>query len=388
MENKKRGTPEGSVPKWLIRLLAAVFVLVLTVTCILLFALPKKEMSETENRVLAKPPVLSISSLSDGSFMKDVEKYLSDHFPFRDKVIELKTALDRTMGKKEENGVYIGKDGFLFQKQTAFDTEKVSAMTKAMNGFVKKLGGVKAAAIISPNSSDILTELMPVGCEIEDRIGHFEAIGQGLEKIDFINCYSLFYGSKDRTSLFYRTDHHWTTRAAYLAFEQVAKSLNKSTKGIDYSFYTVANDFQGTLSSSSAVTGSSDKIEICTPDEKHSNYVVNYESSSRKTVSLFEREKLEGKNKYEVFLGGNYDKVVITTDSDTDDTLLLFKDSYANCMIPMLTPLFSKIVVIDPRYYSDSLSKSLEEYSITHVLFLYNMDTFLADTSLCDVLQS
>ncbi|MBR2417270.1 MAG: hypothetical protein IKB12_01435, partial [Clostridia bacterium] len=62
--------------------------------------------------------------------------------------------------------------------------------------------------------------------------------------------------------------------------------------------------------------------------------------------------------------------------------LLIIKDSYANCMIPMLTPYFSKIVVVDPRYMTDSIHGVMEEYSFSHVLFLYNLNTFLQDTSL------
>ena len=94
------------------------------------------------------------------------------------------------------------------------------------------------------------------------------------------------------------------------------------------------------------------------------------------------------KNQYEVFLGGNYDKVIISTAAETTASLLVFKDSYANCLLPMLTPYFSKIVVIDPRYFSDSLKGVMAETQFTHVLFLYNLNTFLGDTSLAATLES
>ena len=54
----------------------------------------------------------------------------------------------------------------------------------------------------------------------------------------------------------------------------------------------------------------------------------------------------------------------------------------------MLTPYFSKIVVIDPRYFSDSLKGVMAETQFTHVLFLYNLNTFLGDTSLAATLES
>ena len=116
--------------------------------------------------------------------------------------------------------------------------------------------------------------------------------------------------------------------------------------------------------------------------------MVNLESSGEKTASLFFKDKLTKKNHYEVFLGGNYDKVIITTVSQSDRSLLLIKDSYANCMIPMLTPYFNKIVVIDPRYLTDSLDSIIKENDFTHMMYLYNANTLFEDNSLISCLES
>jgi len=44
--------------------------------------------------------------------------------------------------------------------------------------------------------------------------------------------------------------------------------------------------------------------------------------------------------------------------------------------------------MIDPRYYYDNVEHVITSQSVTDVLFLYNADTFLGDTSLADVLVS
>ena len=44
--------------------------------------------------------------------------------------------------------------------------------------------------------------------------------------------------------------------------------------------------------------------------------------------------------------------------------------------------------MIDPRYYYDNVDLAIRSENITDVLFLYNLDTFLGDTSLADVLVS
>ena len=166
-------------------------------------------------------------------------------------------------------------------------------------------------------------------------------------------------------------------------FEKTAKDINKN-----FEFHKISTTFEGTLASTSGVHDTQDEIEICLPKNSEGTYVVTFESSGEKTASLFFPDKLEQKNQYEVFMGGNYDKVIIDTVCPSGRNLLLIKDSYANCMIPMLTPYFSKIVVIDPRYLTDSLESIIKENDFTHMLFLYNINTLLEDNSLVPCLES
>ena len=72
---------------------------------------------------------------------------------------------------------------------------------------------------------------------------------------------------------------------------------------------------------------------------------------------------------------------------DSDRVLLMFKDSYANCFIPFLTPYFKEIVVVDPRYYYEDVQELIEAEEVTDVLYLYNANTFFTDNSLTYVLS-
>ena len=87
-----------------------------------------------------------------------------------------------------------------------------------------------------------------------------------------------------------------------------------------------------------------------------------------------------------MFFGGNHAIVDIVTTNDNQRRLLIFKDSYANCFVPFLIPYYSEIIMIDARYYYENVHTLVENKAITDVLFLYNMDTFLNDNSLADVL--
>ncbi len=360
-----------------------------------------ESFSESENRVLAQMPEFSLSAIADGSFMSDFEAYLADQFPLRDKLISFKTFADRTIGKSEENGVYIGKDGFLFDSQTSYDETQVKKITDAVTKFSKEYPGIKRAFVLAPNSSYIYSEQLPKYLELPNQRSQIRNIYNALKadkKMTWVNvCHLLENAAKGDELLYYKTDHHWTTRAAKIVFDDIKTQWKLSpsvtfyysdSEEPEYEFYKVSTTFQGTLSSTAGVHTSYDEIEICIPKKSRGTYVVNYEKEGRTSASLFENEKLTHKNQYEVFLGGNYDKVVITTVSQTDNSLLLIKDSYANCMIPMLTPYFNKIVVIDPRYLTDSLESIIKENEFSHMMYLYNLNTLLEDNSLADCLAS
>ena len=169
-------------------------------------------------------------------------------------------------------------------------------------------------------------------------------------------------------------------------FDTVAKSWELDVDSVNYQTYALSDSFFGTLSSSSGIYDNPDVIEAIIPENSAGTYIVLNSSQKTKSVSMFDLSKLENGNQYEVFLGGNFSKLTITT-SNTENKLLLFKDSYANCMLPMLTPFFKEIVVVDARYFTDDIKAVVNGGEFTHMMFLYNVNTFLEDTSLKSVLE-
>lgn len=348
---------------------------------------PDRDFSEAENRTLSKMPTFSIETLLDGSFMGKLEDYMADQFPLRDEAIALKTSFDRTVGKREENGVYIGKKGFLFDSPVELNREDIKIKTDLINKFAAKYKNTSQLLTIIPDSGYFYEEYLPYGLNLPDREKQTDIIYSSVSgsNIATVDTAETLEALKERgTQLFYKTDHHWTTEAAYGVFKKISERWSLSSD-VSYKFYTVTDSFEGTLSSKAGIHGIKDTISVCLPEGEKESYIVNYESLGKKTASLFFEDKLEQKNCYEVFLGGNYDKVSVETTAINDNTLLIVKDSYANCMIPMFTPHFSQIVVVDPRYMAENIETIMSEYSFTHVLFLYSLNTFLQDSTMIDV---
>jgi hypothetical protein len=69
-------------------------------------------------------------------------------------------------------------------------------------------------------------------------------------------------------------------------------------------------------------------------------------------------------------------------DGSGEGSLLLIKDSFANCFVPMLTQDYDTIYMVDLRYYNGDMGAYLTEHQITDVLVLYNISNFISDSNL------
>ena len=112
---------------------------------------------------------------------------------------------------------------------------------------------------------------------------------------------------------------------------------------------------------------------------------VTYVDEARKTTSLYDSSKLETKDQYDVFLGEDCAVTDIKTVSTSSDRLLLVKDSFADCFVQFLTPFYREIIVVDPRYCTNTMDEIMDTYRITDVLILYSGNTFFTDNYISGV---
>ena len=349
----------------------------------------KKTFSETENRVLQSKPTFSVEKLFEGRYISKYEKYKVDQFFNRDFWIDVKVKTDKLLLKKSSNGVYLGKDGYLLEDFEKPNEENVSKNLKAISDFSNKYKDVKQYMLISPTAVSILRDKLPVAAPVEDQQKYLDEYSKKLDSnITFVDTYATLLEHKSE-DLYYKSDHHWTTLGAFYSYQKLAEDMELSSKDSDdYDIELVSNSFEGALASESGYKTDLDKIKVYIPKDENDQVVVNYEEEQKKTATLYDSEKLEQKDKYQVFLGGNHPIVKIDTTSDSGKTLLIFKDSYANCFVQFLTTHFSKIILVDPRYYYEDIDELMKNEGVDEVLYLYNANTFFSDTSLAPVLNN
>ena len=347
-----------------------------------------KKYSESENRMLAQKPVFSMANLTSGKYMKDMEDYVTDQFFIRDKWINLKVLEDLALGKKESNGVYIGKKDYLMEIPTAPNQKALDNNLDAISNFSASHPDINTVMTLIPNAAYIYDHLIPRNAPVRDQEKDIKYVMNAVStSLNFVDLTKTMSSHKEE-DIYYKTDHHWTTLGARYAFDALSTALGIEKPTQEYKIYPVTHSFQGTLASKSGYDKALDTIEIYVPQGVNTDCVVNFTDEGKKTASVYESAALEKKDKYEVFFGGNHTRIDISTPMEGKKNLLLFKDSYANCFIPFLVPYYRNIIVIDPRYFYDDIESLISDNEITDVLFLYNVNTFLGDNSLGDVLVS
>lgn len=315
--------------------------------------------SEWEKRMLAQKPQWELESVLDGSYETAYEEWLTDQFPARDWWVGLKTRCEILLGKKEIGGIYLGKDGYLFSDQT--QTADWDRLERLMT---EQYSEEKVSRIHVPAAGSVLTEKLPYPLSFPARK---DAVWKNLydHRSEFI---------------YYRTDHHWTMRGAWYAYEAWAEEQGLVPIPLESMEQSVLKeDFLGTHYGRLHYAVQPDIMEFFDPGVECS---VVYDLGDSGQTGLYRYDLLGSEDAYRFFLDGNHPVVQISTEQGGGH-LAVLKDSFANCLIPFLTLHYGKITVVDPRYFRADIPSWLREQEVTEILIL-SQDTVSAGySSIC-----
>lgn len=361
---------------------------VLAVMSLLFVLLPKQAFSETENRRLQKVPQLAWERIWSKKFAEDAESYVSDHFPFRPEWVAAKSGLERLRLQKENNGIYLGKNGYLLEKFAEPDYEQLGSFVDAVNQFAANRPNAGVSFLLAPNSVGLYPELLPWLASAYPQSVVNEWIGERLaDGIAYLNGFDFLRSAADRQDkpLYYRTDHHWTTYGAYLAYQAYAEDMGwRPLPENQFHIRAVSDDFLGSYHTRSQFGGlRPDRIvayEPTTPVDSE----MQIADTGKTAGSLYDPAFLNKKDKYAYFQGGVHALVKVTSQSaDADlDKLLIVKDSYAHSVLPFLTNHVREIHMIDIRFYNGNIGDYMEENGIQDALLLFNTSTFVGERGL------
>lgn len=378
-----------------------------------------RAFSEFENTSLAQKPAFSWSSFVDGSFGSKYVKYINEQFLGRDNWISMKAIADMGLGRIESHGVTYGDDHYLMEKLEIVEDQNYPA--NAGTNIVKQTSLNRSNGMVSsflqmydqpitfslvPNSYTILEDEVPTGFPGADQQAYTQQIYQTLseadDQLEIVDFSDTLSQHKDEY-IYYRTDHHWTTLGAYYAYVAYCEQKGLTPVSLEELEENKVEDFYGTFySKAKRPSQPADTITWYDVDVDEFAFVANLQQDKQlaqlgevvqedglellRVDGMMDRRKFEVRDKYAAFMWGNSGYVKIKSSHNLNhqegktSRLLLFKDSYANSMIPYLTYNYDEIIVVDLRYMAKS-TKELMQEEFDDIFVMYNFSTYVSGAS-------
>lgn len=333
------------------------------------YLLPKKSFSEMEKRYLAEAPAFSGKSLFSGQWGREAEDYLTDHVPGRNLFVGINAYMELLAGRQHLKDVWIA-DGKLVEAPVALDEKAVARNMKAISGLADTLDQ-KVHLMIVPSAG---WAAGMEGYTDEDTLDAIYAAAGG--NVVPVAVEEIYRG---RPELYYNTDHHWTSQGVYYGYAAFTKAAGRDSKPAEEFQITVAENFQGSTYSRSALwLTPAETIELWQGSDEIT--VTNGETEGVHE-GIFYLERLEEADKYTVFLDGNH-SLVRVKNPQKEGKLLVIRDSYSNCLGGFLAESYGEVVLVDLRYYRQAVSQLVQQEGFDDILVCYSCANFLTDTNL------
>ena len=346
--------------------------LLLLIAGLLAAFLPVPEFSEHERRYLADAP--AAPSLTDWKTDRQVESYLSDRLPLRRWLVGADAAVHVLTGRRTQLESWPVGDAFL-EKPVSGDTAQVERRLAQMAEVAEK-AGADFTLITPPTHGYLLRESLPrpMRSLYEAEGGCYAALNAHEAYLPLEEAFAAF-----PDSVYYRTDHHWTLQGAYLAYEAYCSRAGLEPLPLEGFQLTGYDGFLGTTYSRSGLPSARPETLLCA--QPYAPVALNILDDGSRHTSLIFPEKAATYDGYAVYMGGNYGLAEVINPEAPEGTLLVYKDSFANCLLPIFSAHYRRIVVMDARYASGSFSDAIAHAGqVDHVLFVYSLDSLLNDT--------
>ncbi|MCL1793396.1 MAG: DHHW family protein [Oscillospiraceae bacterium] len=401
LEIQMRSKDKARIPDILTIVTGAAVICALSV---LMFVFPDSDFSEQERRALQQFPKISsegkfLDRLADGKFTAEIATYYSDQFPFRDAFVGIKGAAEIALLKGENDGVIIGKEGYLitkdpmdksFNEARDYMNKKIDEIS-AFADVMDKMGKIPVTLAVAGRSADVLGIYLPATYPTtfsDNLLSLFVGLAdyaQNINRLELAGPIRQLIERGNSGQLYYKTDHHWTTLGAYYAYVEIMKSFkDASLEPLPLSAFTreIASDrFYGTTWAKAGAKWVMADVMEYFRYEGDDNFTTSIVDTGKSFKGFYDRSYLETNDKYGSFLSGNNFRVDVAKTQNPGEPprpkMLLMKDSFAHSVVPFLAIHFD-LVILDWRYDQRlSTSKLVFDEKIDRVLFLHNIGNLI-----------
>ena len=327
-----------------------------------------EQISNAERRILAQMPEFSYNHVLSGDFMTQFEEYTTDQFPFRQRFRQLKAQFHyNVLSQKDNNGIYL-IDGVAAKLEYPLSDASIDYAVSVLN--------------------DVYTRhLSDTDCQIYQAVvpdkGYYLASQNGYPAMDYATlmkrmeqglpwAHSIDLSACLTADDYYRTDTHWRQERLLNAAQKLCTAIGTDKpRQDDYTPTPLDIPFYGVYYGQAAIPMASETIYLMESEILSQCTVYNFETGA--TTSVYDREKLNNRDLYDVYLSGAAPLLQINNpNAATDRELVVFRDSFGSSIVPLLVQGYKTITLVDLRYMSSSILGQYITFDGQDVLFLYS----------------
>lgn len=322
------------------------------------------ETSWSERRKLARLPELTVDNVLSGGYMTELEQYLLDRFPARDGFRTINAVLRYDLLRQSDvNGIYLIGDSVFKMEGEVDDTQVIYCAEKISKVIEQYLEGHDVYFAVIPDKTSYARGLTShPAMDYERLVSLFRENVTGAEYTDLFDCLEL--------ENYYRTDSHWRQECLGGVVASLADVLGVKLSGLDGYTQNRLEGFYGVYYGQSALTVKPDALTYLTNEVTENAVVRSTELEGE--LAVYAPEKLGGMDGYDVYLHGAQSVLTIENPlNDRGKELIIFRDSFASSLAPLLLEGYSRVTLVDLRYISSALLGEYVDFGEADVLFLY-----------------
>ena len=269
------------------------------------------------------------------------------------------------LGQRDVDGVYLS-GGYAAKLDFPLNTGSVDrAAQRFRYVYDTYLAGTEANVYLSviPDKGYFLATAS--GRPAMDYDALVSRLREGAPEMTYIDLF-------DRLTLedYYRTDAHWRQDRLPAVARYLAAAMGADAAA-DYTEVTLDRPFYGVYSGYAALPLAGETLRYLTNDTIAACRVTNYETGGEGPV--YDLEKARGSDPYELFLSGSVSLLTVESpNARTDRELVIFRDSFASSLAPLLLEGYSRVTLVDIRYLSPAQLGRYLTFTDQDVLFLYS----------------
>lgn len=314
--------------------------------------------------------------------------YISNFFN-KYQYVNLNGLMKRVLNQNEMNGVVKLNNGFLITPNGYIDEEVVSRRADRVQSFSQHLEEkgiqylyVTIPFVVDKNNPQIPTGVSEYGNENLDNYKNAME-GRGVQCLDLRD--SIHDDGLETYDLFYRTDHHWTTKGGFYGYQKITEYLEKTNhfevdpvvKNLDN--YSITTYERWHLGSNGQRTGKYyggiDNFDLILP--KFDSTLENWDRSASGTMDemMIDKTALQKKDymsryTYDSVMGGSIGNFH-NPNALVDKTILIIGDSFSKSMMPYFALSFSNVLFVGNNNTASITADYIETYQPDIVISAY-----------------